>query len=364
MFLFFTIAIFILFVWGGKYCPRMNDDYLGKDQANAIKGFFILFLTVGHIIVLVLLANDLYPQSGYGNRIELALHQRINQLVVVMFLFFSGYGISENVKKSAVIQRAGSSEKADWGGYIRVIPRRRVLNTWINYAVGIIIYIIFTPLTGKSFSWSDLPLYLTCQKSIGAPTWYIFIILLCYLTTWLSASLFKKSRRSLTISHTLMILLVGFVLSLFKEDWWYDTILCYAFGFFYSQYKTELEPFLIKKWALSLVFTLLFLGTFYYISQQRAITWLISFNLLSICFAMLFIMLGIKFKFGNKAINWCGAHLFPIYMYQGLVYHILFNIGGQSHTFATWSPFAFSLVSIILTIVLARFYHIWEIKIR
>lgn len=100
MFILFSVIIFILFIYGAKYTPNWNDGYVGKDQANAIKGFFILFLTVGHIIVLVLLKNDMYPFDNFGNRIELAAHQRLNQLVVTMFLFFSGYGVSESIKKN------------------------------------------------------------------------------------------------------------------------------------------------------------------------------------------------------------------------------------------------------------------------
>lgn len=100
MFVFFSLFFLVIFLYGAKWCKGWNDGYLGKDQANAIKGFFILFLTVGHIILLVLYANDLYPVN-FGNRIELSLHHRMNQLVVVMFLFFSGYGVSENIKKDA-----------------------------------------------------------------------------------------------------------------------------------------------------------------------------------------------------------------------------------------------------------------------
>lgn len=106
MFVIFCIFFLVIFLYGAKWCKGWNDNYLGKDQANAIKGFFILFLTIGHIILLVLYPNDLYPVN-LGNRIELSLHHRMNQLVVVMFLFFSGYGVSESIKKFADSQTGG-----------------------------------------------------------------------------------------------------------------------------------------------------------------------------------------------------------------------------------------------------------------
>lgn len=100
MFILFSIIFVLIFLWEAKF-TTWNDDYVGKEQANAIKGFWILFLTVGHIIILVLLPNGLYDFAGnVGNSLELSFHQRLNQLVVVMFLFFSGYGVSEGIKKS------------------------------------------------------------------------------------------------------------------------------------------------------------------------------------------------------------------------------------------------------------------------
>lgn len=223
---------------------------------------------------------------------------------------------------------------------------------------------LFSGLTGNRIVFEDIPLYLICQKSLGFPTWYIFVIILCYLSTYFAALLFRKNRLKFVLTHTLIIIVISVVLYCIKEDWWYDTIYCYAFGSLYSQYKEELENRIKGRWLLSLIVNAGLFVVFYLITWYTNIPWLISFNLLAICFATLFVIAGMKIKLGNLAINWCGAHLFPIYMYQGLVYHILFNLGGQSHTFATWSPFAFSLVSIILTIVLACFYYIWEVKIK
>lgn len=168
----------------------------------------------------------------------------------------------------------------------------------------------------------------------------------------------------MVITHTVIIAVIAYVLSLVKQEWWYDTIFSYVFGFAFSQYKIEAERFIKKHYFLSLGITLLIFGVLYYITRNTTLTWLVSFNLLSISFAMLMVIIGIKVKVGNKVINWCGEHLFPIYMYQGLFYQILFNFGGDNHTFAVLSPFLFTLASIALTLLLAKFYHLWDIKIK
>lgn len=245
-----------------------------------------------------------------------------------------------------------------------MIPKRRILNTWINYAVGIIIYIVLTPLTGEELYAQDIPLYFLCQKSIGAPTWYIFVIILCYMTTWVAGMFFNKSRRLFVVAHTVLIILVATTLYFFKEDWWYDTILCYAFGLIYSQYIGEFEKRIKKYWLLSLIFTVCVFLILYIVTHSTAVPWLISFNMLAISFALLIIIAGMKIKVGNKWINWCGVHLFPIYMFQGLIYQMLFNIGGESHLLVSYSPFVYAAISLVLTIILANYYPKWEIKMR
>ena len=249
------------------------------------------------------------------------------------------------------------------GGYIYSIPKRRVLKTWLNYAIGVCIYLLLSGFTGGRIVLEDIPLYFICQKSLGFPTWYIFVIILCYLSTYIAASLFRSSRLVFVLTHTLIIVAISFVLYLIKEDWWYDTIYCYAFGLVYSQYKREFEKIIKGRWLLSFIITTGLFVVLYLITQNTNIPWLISFNLLAICFAMLFVIASMKVKVGNKVINWCGAHLFPIYMYQGLFYQMLFNIGGDSHSFASWSPFVYTMSSVLLTILFATFYHKWDIKL-
>ena len=166
------------------------------------------------------------------------------------------------------------------------------------------------------------------------------------------------------VSHTVLIIIVATILFFFKEDWWYDTILCYAFGLIYSQYKDEFEKRIKKHWLLSLIFTACVFLFLYIITHSTDVPWLISFNMLAISFALLFIIAGMKIKVGNKWINWCGVHLFPIYMYQGLVYQILYNIGGEAHIFISYSPFIYAVTSVVLTLILASFYPKWEIKLR
>lgn len=338
--------------------PEGNNEYVGKQQANAIKGFFILYLTIGHIAG-ILLACGLYP-DGFWNHLDDLLHSAMNSLVVVMFLFFSGFGISENLKT-----REGNRMVNE--AYVRSIPRRRVLNTLVNLGVVVLLYLLCSPLTGCEIEWSKLPLYFIALESAGNSCWYIFVILSCYLVTWVAASIVRDSRSCLVAFHTLLTAAVGVTLYLFKAEtdyYWYTTIMSYAFGFVYSQYKAELEDMFSRRWLLSLTLSAVLFVIHYILVWKTFIPRLVSFNLMSIWFVLLFVIMGMKFRVGNKAINWCGAHLFPIYTYQALFYLSLLNIGGNVHSFASWSPFLYALISLLLTLLLAKFYHLWEFRIK
>lgn len=352
MFLLFSIAIFTLFIWGGHFKKEGNADYLGKDQANAIKGFFILFLTIGHIMY-ALAKYDLYPLA-LGDKLERMIHWSVGQLDVVMFLFFSGYGVAESIRKDSDGKR----------GYLRFFPKKRVLKTYINYAVGISIFLLFSPLTGKIVQWDKIHEYylFLAEGQLGAPTWYIFIIIVCYILTWVVASIFKKSRLMRVSMLSISLMAVALILSLYKDTYWYNTMFAYAYGYAFSEYRGKLESIYSRSWLIYLIISVLCFILLY--NVQNRMPHLISHNLLSVFFATVIILISYKFKFGNKLINWCGSHLFPIYMYQGLFYYLLLNIGGEKHILASWSPFLYALLSVIITLVFARYYHYIEIKMK
>lgn len=78
----------------GMRVVRWNEQYVGRYQTTCIKGFFIILVILNH-------ANGYLIRSG--NTFDLLyffITSHIGQLMVVMFLFYSGYGIMESYKKS------------------------------------------------------------------------------------------------------------------------------------------------------------------------------------------------------------------------------------------------------------------------
>lgn len=72
-------------------------DYLSKNKTDTIKGIFIIIVFTNHI-------KEYYVKAGtdltawYDNAFFLPA-KAFGQLMVVMFLFYSGYGVAESIKK-------------------------------------------------------------------------------------------------------------------------------------------------------------------------------------------------------------------------------------------------------------------------
>lgn len=89
----YLLCIIILCLIGIKVYPKdFNKDYLSKGTTNCIKGIFILLVFFAHA------RTSIDVHHWYDNAM-FYLSKNLSQLIVVMFLFYSGYGIYESFKK-------------------------------------------------------------------------------------------------------------------------------------------------------------------------------------------------------------------------------------------------------------------------
>lgn len=174
----FYIIIFVVALVGIKVRKTAVDReaYLSKDSTNAIKGIFIMTVFLRH-------ANQYVNESGYDysqiwDKLFVVINGLSGQLIVVMFLFFSGYSVMLSVKKKG-------------NAYINSIPKHRALNTLLNFDVAVLFFLVLALIIGRPLSWSQVLLSFLAWESIGNSTWYIFIIIVCYLSTWLSFASLK-----------------------------------------------------------------------------------------------------------------------------------------------------------------------------
>jgi uncharacterized phage infection (PIP) family protein YhgE len=74
------------------------------------------------------------------------------------------------------------------------MPRHRILGTLLNFDVAIIAFIIVDLLLGISISVNRCMLSLIAWEEVGNSNWYIFVILLCYIVTYVTMRLPLKKR--------------------------------------------------------------------------------------------------------------------------------------------------------------------------
>lgn len=311
----------------------MNSDYIDKKMCNVVKGFFILVVFFSHF--------QQYVEAAGG----WTINTHLGQLIVAMFLFYSGFGVMESIKRKGV-------------DYIRSIPKRRVLTTLLNFDVAVLAFIAVDLLTGQPITLKQSLLSFVCWDSIGNSNWYIFAIICCYALTWVVYGVLRLEKSGVWLVSMFagaLILALGRV----KESWWYDTLLCYPTGMVYSQYRKVIEIYVAKHYWCTLVS--MFLSFLLFRHCGYTIKGFIH-NAEAIFFAVMIVLLTMKLQIKSRILSWCGEHLFPLYIYQRIPMIVLFSFTLPSGVDpnVTWLYF---LPCLIFTVFIAMCYKKWQITL-
>lgn len=302
--IFFLLILIALVLFGLKKADE-KDACLKKEHTDAVKGFFIIIVLYSHILpyltssgvsfspILDVPANKIIKMTG--------------QLMVVMFLFYSGYGVMES------IQAKGKD-------YIRSIPYKRILSTLVNYAIAIAVFFCMNLLLGIHFPLRQYLLSLIAWESVGQSNWYIFAIVCCYLSTYISFSVFKDKRFAFTLTVILHLIYI-IILHETKESWWYNIILSYPAGMVVSLNKKELLSFMENHYIISLIGTLVIFLLLYTFAHSTVV-----YLATSVAFAFLIFIITYKMVIKNSFLTWCGKNLFQLYVYQRIPMIALYNL--------------------------------------
>lgn len=182
---------------------------LSKEQTTCINGIFVMFVFLSHF--------GQYETMPW-NHLLLA----IGQLMVAPFLFYSGYGIMEQIKRRGV-------------AYIDGMPRKRILKFYIHFCMALCIYLVLSFLLGKEYSFVRIVLSFTALSSIGNSNWYVFAILAMYSIVYISFKQFKKHSMTSCVLFTILYIVMMDVIK--DQAWWYNIILCFPAGMILSKYK-------------------------------------------------------------------------------------------------------------------------------
>jgi len=337
------LVLFMLLLLGLKVKGRgFFDEYLSREQTNAIKGFFIGWVFLSHLSGYVF-------RSGYANGfISDAYFSFVNglvgQLMVVMFLFYSGYGVMLSISK-----------KGD--AYVRSMPSRRILTTLLNFDVAVLVFVFVGLMIGSTYPIRRILLSLIAWNDVGNSNWYIFVIILCYGATWACAKLFRGVSRLLALVASLAAVML--VLSCVKGGYWYDTIMAFPAGCVYACYRPQLESFLRRHYWKSF---LILMFVFLFCKQGHLFLRGIVPNIAAVAFAYWVVVVTMKIHVCNPILCWMGVHLFPIYIYQRIPMIALFDI--TNGAFIRSNFWLYAIACLLVTIGFAGLYRYWEIKLN
>lgn len=193
----YYILILVLALYGIKVLsPDSGEPFngaLSRGSTDAIKGVFILVVFGEHVFSYI--AKQIDDFNCFDLLFVLA-NNRIRQLLVVMFLFYSGYGVAESIVAKGM-------------DYVNTMPRKRILVTLLNFAVAVGFFIVLGLILGNEITLRKGLLSLIGWESVGNSNWYIFCILILYTATYISFRCFKEKKSALISIASLTLVYIA-----------------------------------------------------------------------------------------------------------------------------------------------------------
>ncbi len=115
----YLILLAVISLIGIRLNDTGDDRYLDKDHSTSLKGIFVAIILLSHFNQYITIEQNLF------NYPYLLFFERIGQLMVTPFLFFSGYGVMLSIDRKQ--------------GYLNTFLKNRILKTLIQFdlAVGL-----------------------------------------------------------------------------------------------------------------------------------------------------------------------------------------------------------------------------------
>lgn len=313
-----VILIFaILCTYGAKISDQLalRADYMEKDQVNSLKGIFVLIIFISHSRGYMVLDGSL---DALYNFVPVFL----GQMMVIPFLFYSGYGVMESIKL-----------KGD--RYVSGIWNKRAGKVWIHFVFAVFLYCIVNAIFSFHYDWKTIFLAFLAWESIGNSQWFIFAIIVLYLLNWFVFTLIKKNHVLATLAMFLGTLILIFIFASWggRPIHWYDTLIFYPIGTVYSLIKDKVDRVFVDKriWLSGVVF---FGITFFALKGfGREFFLMLSLDnfffqeFIYLFFLMVFILFTMRVKIGNSLLEFCGKHVFSIYILQRIPFSIISAMG-------------------------------------
>ena len=316
----------IRFSFFDKNKTAIYEDYMSFEKTNSIKGVFILIVLFSHVSQCVSLSDSLL--TSLFNLINFNI---IGQSMVSMFMLYSGYAVMLSVKNKG-------------RDYVKLMPKNRICKVLLHFDIALLLFLIVQTIIGNKFSFSRIILSLIGWENVGNSNWYIFVILVLYLISWISFTVCRDNYKiSVIISFILTAVLI-LVLHKYKDTFWWDTAILYPLGMTYYFCKEKIDKIFKEHsmvWAISLLVCIA-LTVLCYKFRHNDIAAIIK----HVFFALSILLITMKVQVHNKFLNYCGRHLFSIFILQRLPMIVL------SYLEIDNNPIIYIILTVVITIII------------
>lgn len=258
------ILIFVLIVWGAKFAGfgnKFNDDCLEVSSFKQVRGIATLLIILHHIS-----QRDAFQYSTK----ELFFFNNIGYLLVTIFFFSSGYGLTMSAKTKP--------------NYINTFIKKRLPKILIPFFVTNIIFAIYR-LISQAMPLPQILLGIFGIVNINENGWYPIVILIMYLVYYFATKLLKKdSSRIIAYILTTIILICIFCVNghfawwagkpgwwltqngfakaswwmgqgvlWFSGEWWVNSTIGFSVGAIFASYKDQIFNWFKKYYWLKLI---------------------------------------------------------------------------------------------------------------
>lgn len=319
----FFLVLLLVVIFSHVHVASENcfiEEYASKDRSNAIKGIFVILIVFSHY-------SQYVELTGIWDEPYLALQEHLHQMVVVMFWFYSGYGIMESITNKGL-------------PYVKAMLTRRFPRVLINFDIAVVLFLIVDFIVHRNYKLSDVILSFVGWSSVGNSNWYIFVTLVLYILVFLSfwgIKWFGEEKGKVIGTIFLIILSIAFVYVMMKvgrPSRYYNTTIIFPLGVTFSLLKKRLDNIILKN-DFSYITAVIIVAFIYFISYQNRWEYGIEgYTVWAISFTILVVLLSMKICFCNNILMWFGKHVFSVYILQRIPMILLDKIGvAENHKY-------------------------------
>lgn len=337
--IFFVLVLLLIMFRSMKIAApgQFNREYLSKKETAQVKGIFVILVLLGHAVTYI-------QTKGIVDNLYIQLKNHLHQMVVVMFFFYSGYGMMKSIL----------TKKFD---YVKGLPAKRFLPVFVNFVIAVLLFVLVNFMLGQVFPFQTVLLSMIGWSSVGNSNWYMFVVFMVYILMFVSfyaLRWFKKSAAIYLCTLFFTILVVAFVyweIWMGLSSWWYNTVFLVPVGCWFALLQKPVESILMRNDYLYALICALLLSV-YAVSYEYRLSggigvytiWAVTFTITVVCFTM-------KVSFHSQIFAWFGKHVFSVYILQRIPMIVLSRFG-----MADRDKYMFMVLCIIFTILLAMIF--------